>query len=197
MTHEKVGSDGSAHKNLNVWRTADGSLVAAFHKKNVTTEAWPAIQFDIQEKYLFFIAKDALVVYDMQSDFSKASYKVAVAGITQFAVSPSKKKVFAAFVPEGRGNKPAAFTCNEWSEGGISVNRKQFFRVCFWYINPCNMLRVSSFALSCFPKPISVMPKTSSQITFVQPLLGSALLFHTSFSCCRTVAVAFMASNLR
>jgi len=130
ITHEKVSNEGAAHKNLNVWRTSDGSLVAAFHKKNITTETWPAIQFDNQEQFLFFLVKDALVVYDIESDFSKAAYKVTLEGVAQFAMSPTKKKVFAAFVPEGRGNKPAVFACQEWAKGGASVNRKQFFRVC-------------------------------------------------------------------
>ena len=129
VTHEKVSSDGAAHKNLNVWQAADGSLVAAFHKKGVTADNWPALQFDVEEKFLFFTVKDALVVYDMAGDFTKASYKVVLEGITQFAVSPSKEQIFSGFVPEGRGNKPAVFACKEWSKGGGSVNRKQFFRV--------------------------------------------------------------------
>lgn len=129
ITHEKVNSDGAAHKNLNVWQGSDGELVAAFHKKGVTNEHWPAIQFDVEEKFLFFCVKDALAVYDMAGDFSKASYKVTLQGMTQFSLSPSNSKIFAGFAPEGRTSKPAVFACNEWSQGGGSVNRKQFFRV--------------------------------------------------------------------
>lgn len=67
---------GQSHKNLKVWRTSDGEMVAAFHKRNITNDTWPAIQFDAAETHLFFTVKDAVVLYNMAGDLTKADRKV-------------------------------------------------------------------------------------------------------------------------
>jgi uncharacterized protein with WD repeat len=128
VTHEKVNPSGSAHKNLNVWKADSGELVAAFHKKGVTDDGWPALQFDAAETHLFFLVKDAIVVYDMAGDFTKALRKVPMEGVSQFSICLSEQKVAATFVPETKG-RPAIIAVNEWTEGGSITNRKQFFRV--------------------------------------------------------------------
>ena len=43
-------------------------------------------------------------------------------------MSPGKRKVLATFAPESA--KPAVFAVLEWEEGGVAINRKQFYRVC-------------------------------------------------------------------
>ena len=128
VTHEAVIEKlGSSHKNLRIWRTSDGDNVASFHKKGITNDTWPAIQFDAAENYLFFTVKDAVVLYDMSTDMTKAARKVKMEGVSQFMMGPGKRKVFASFVPESA--KPAVFAINEWEEGGTVINRKQFYRV--------------------------------------------------------------------
>jgi uncharacterized protein with WD repeat len=116
-----------AHKNLKIWRTSDGDLVTSFHKKGITADTWPALQFDAEETHVFFAVKDAIVLYNMAGEMSKADRKVRMEGVTQFLMGPSKRKVMAVFVPESV--KPAVFAVLEWEPDGMVINRKQFFRV--------------------------------------------------------------------
>jgi Eukaryotic translation initiation factor eIF2A len=128
ITHEAVIERlGAAHKNLRIWRTANGANVASFHKKGITNDSWPAIQFDAAETHVFFTVKDAIVLYDLAGDMAKATRKVKMEGVEQFLMGPAKRKVMATFTPES--SKPAVFAIIEWDEGGTTINRKQFFRV--------------------------------------------------------------------
>ena len=129
MTHSRLPKEGYA-KNLQVWDTEDGTMLAAFHKKGITADNWPAVQFNAEETHLFLLVKGAIAVYDMSSDLTEELHKVKMENLMQYAVCPAPgKKVFAAFVPESKGNMPAVIACNEWSQGGGVTNRKQFFRV--------------------------------------------------------------------
>lgn len=105
-------------------------MVAAFHKKGVNADNWPAVQFNAEETHLFLLVKSAIAVYDMASDLTQESHKVKMENCSQYAVCPAPgKKVLATFVPECKGNMPAVVACSEWSKGGGVTNRKQFFRV--------------------------------------------------------------------
>jgi uncharacterized protein with WD repeat len=133
VTHSRAPKEGYV-KNLQVWDTEDGDMVAAFHKKGVTSDNWPAIQFCAEETHLFLMVKDAVAAYDMAGDFTEQSYKVKMDNISQFAVCITPgKKTFASFVPETSGaksnNMPAVIAVSEWKEGGGVTNRKQFYRV--------------------------------------------------------------------
>lgn len=122
-----IEAQAQAHKNLKIWDTANGKMVGAFHKKGITDDNWPTLQFDAAETHVFFTVKDAVVLYDMSGEMKKADRKVKMEGVTQFKMGPAKRKVLATFVPESA--KPAVFALVEWEEGGLVINRKQFFRV--------------------------------------------------------------------
>lgn len=129
VTHTRLPKEGYA-KNLQVWDTEDGTLLAAFHKKGINADNWPAIQFNAEETHLFLLVKSAIAVYDMASDLTEELHKVKMENLIQYAVCPAPgKKLFASFVPESKGNMPAIIACNEWGAGGGVTNRKQFFRV--------------------------------------------------------------------
>lgn len=127
VTHEPVlEREGKAHKNLKVWSCDDGELVAEFHRRGITDDHWPVIQFDAAETHVFFTVNNAIVYYSMDGDMTKADGKVKLEGVSQFKIGPAKRKLVATFVPES--SKPAVFAVLDW-EDGSTVNRKNFYRV--------------------------------------------------------------------
>ena len=127
VTHEPVLERlGKDHKNLKVWSCDDGELVAEFHRRGITDDHWPVIQFDAAETHVFFTVNNAIVYYSMDGDMTKADGKVKLDGVTQFKMGPAKRKLLATFVPES--SKPAVFAVLDW-EDGSTINRKNFYRV--------------------------------------------------------------------
>lgn len=128
-TYERPNKElANAHRNLKVWDAKKGVTVTTFHKKGISKDAWPAIQFSADEGHLFHLITNAVNVHSSRDNFAQAIRKVEFKGVTQFCISPGKDAVLAAFVPETRSN-PAAVQIMEWGSGAPAMrNRKSFFR---------------------------------------------------------------------
>ena len=96
--------DGTAQKNLKVWRTVDDnagaegerSVVGQFVQRSQT--GWN-LQYTSDEQYCARVVTNEVQFYD-SSDLKTVWNKLRVEGVTDFAVSPGKTHSVAVFVPE-------------------------------------------------------------------------------------------------
>lgn len=96
--------DGNAAKNLKVWRTSDVSVpdgaervpVGQFVQKSQT--GWN-LQYTADEALCARTVTNEVQLYESH-DLGNVWNKLRAEGVTDFAVSPGKKRALAVFIPE-------------------------------------------------------------------------------------------------
>ncbi|KAI9891623.1 MAG: hypothetical protein M1814_002557 [Vezdaea aestivalis] len=123
--------DGSATKNLKVWKVLEGSEIAfqerlplgKFVQKSQT--GWN-LQYTSDERYCARTVTNEVQFY-MSGDLNTVWNKLRVEGVADFALSPGSTQSVAVFVPE-RKSQPAAvkvFNIPQFSE---PVSQKNFYK---------------------------------------------------------------------
>ncbi|KAL7273823.1 hypothetical protein RUND412_003300 [Rhizina undulata] len=115
--------DGSATKNLKVWRTETAEHVVAFVQKSQT--GWN-LQYTHDEKYCARAVTNEVQFYEADK-MNTVWGHLRVEGVSDFALSPGKNYSIAVFIPERKGN-PAAVQIYNLPNWNTILSKKSFYK---------------------------------------------------------------------
>ncbi|CAZ82708.1 unnamed protein product [Tuber melanosporum] len=115
--------DGSASKNLRVWKTETAEHVVAFVQKSQS--GWN-LQYTYDEKYCARVVTNTVQFFE-STNMNEVWKILRVEGVTEVALSPGKNYSVAAFVPERKGN-PAVVKIFQVPNFDDVLSQKSFYK---------------------------------------------------------------------
>ncbi|KAG9124395.1 hypothetical protein FRC07_011779 [Ceratobasidium sp. 392] len=117
--------EGAQHKNLRVWRVADGTEVTSFSQKS--QEGW-ALQFTANEAQALRVVGPEVQVYT-PADWEKGVVdKLRVDGVTSVSVSPGANAAVAVFIGEKKGAPATVRIYSLAALAGAATSQKTFYK---------------------------------------------------------------------
>lgn len=118
--------DGAQHKNLRIWRVADGTELASFSQKS--QEGWAA-QFTANESAAIRVVGPEIQVFAPAEWDKGVVDKLKVEGITSVSVSPAgQTPAVAVFIGEKKGAPATVRIYSLAALGGAPTSQKTFYK---------------------------------------------------------------------
>ncbi|KAG9092336.1 hypothetical protein FRC06_000142 [Ceratobasidium sp. 370] len=117
--------EGVQHKNLRVWRVADGTEVTSFSQKS--QEGW-ALQFTANEAQALRVVGPEIQVYAPGEWEKGVVDKLRVDGITSVSVSPGANAAVAVFIGEKKGAPATVRIHSLVTLAGAPTSQKTFYK---------------------------------------------------------------------
>ncbi|KAI8342376.1 eukaryotic translation initiation factor eIF2A-domain-containing protein [Chlamydoabsidia padenii] len=132
--------DGSGAKNLNIWDTETGELIASFVQK--AQNNWN-FQWTEDEKYCARMVPGEIQFWESRNITKGVWAKLQLEGVSYFSLSPGKAPAVAVFIPEKKG-APAIVRMYSIPSFNTPVSNKTFFKAdnvqMFWNDLGTNLL---------------------------------------------------------
>jgi len=117
--------EGVQHKNLRVWRVADGTEVASFSQKS--QEGW-ALQFTANEAHALRVVGPEIQVFASAEWEKGVVDKLRVDGVTSVSVSPGQNAAVAVFIGEKKGAPATVRIYGLAALAGAATCQKTFYK---------------------------------------------------------------------
>ncbi|KAI8814075.1 eukaryotic translation initiation factor eIF2A-domain-containing protein [Cladochytrium replicatum] len=117
-------ADTNPHKNLLIWKCADGTQMTSFTEKKQS--GWN-VKWTDDESYFARGATNEVQIQDAKSATFNIINRVKIEGVTDFSISTGKRPIIGAFIPEKNG-APASVRLYDIVGNPTPLAQKTFFR---------------------------------------------------------------------